>query len=206
MPCALLCGILTQAYKEKQRYVLEQKGGVPVWLPPFGHKIRELRRCALLLFVSIIADCVHKNKSVFKTAVVVLCRNNIFLRYFLQERGVSFMEKLQSETALEQKHLEETIAIANGQLEAAKRANEDAKEKLIEAKRELRENNSHAFANLYSSEAFEALGELSQELDPLLMSISDYEEVEKKIVQLKKLIESPYFARIDFRFEDEEEY
>ncbi|MBQ7839149.1 MAG: AAA family ATPase [Lachnospiraceae bacterium] len=116
------------------------------------------------------------------------------------------MEKLQSETALEQKYLEDTIALANAQMEAAIRANEEAKEKITEAKRELRENNSHAFANLYSSEAFEALGELSQELSPLMMSMSDYEAVEEKIKQLKRLIESPYFARINFRFEDEEEY
>lgn len=116
------------------------------------------------------------------------------------------MENLQSETALEQKYLEDTIALAKAQMEAAMRANEEAKEKITEAKRELRENNSHAFANLYSSEAFEALGELSQELNPLLMSMSEYETVEEKIKQLKRLIESPYFARINFRFEDEEEY
>jgi len=116
------------------------------------------------------------------------------------------MEKLQAETALEHKHLEQTIALAKQQLESAERTNELAKEELKDAMQEFREDNAHAFINLKSSEAFEALGELSQNLGPLQMRVTEYEEVEQKIKQLKKLIESPYFARIDFRFEDEEEY
>ena len=85
-------------------------------------------------------------------------------------------------------------------------ANIEAKEKIIEEKQELRENNSHAFLNLYSAERFEALVELSQEMNPLVRSVQDFEEREKKIAQLKRQIESPYFARIDFRFEDEDEF
>lgn len=116
------------------------------------------------------------------------------------------MENMQSQTALEKQHLEHIVAIAKKQMQEAIDANIEAKEKIIEEKQELRENNSHAFLNLYSAERFEALVELSQEMNPLVRSVQDFEEREKKIAQLKRQIESPYFARIDFRFEDEDEF
>ncbi len=114
------------------------------------------------------------------------------------------MENNQSELEYEVKRLEETISLANKQLKQARERNEENKSEILEAKKELRENTSHAIANLYSSDAFEALAELSQYANPVTEKILDYEAVENKIQQLERLIKSPYFARIDFKYDDED--
>jgi DNA helicase II / ATP-dependent DNA helicase PcrA len=51
-----------------------------------------------------------------------------------------------------------------------------------------------------------ALVELSQYINPVTDKIIDYEEEEHKILLLEKMIKSPYFARIDFKFDDEDEF
>ena len=58
---------------------------------------------------------------------------------------------------------------------------------------------------MWGSEAFEALAELSQFVNPVEEKITDYEAVDRKIRLLENLIKSPYFARIDFKYEDEEQ-
>lgn len=116
------------------------------------------------------------------------------------------MEQYQSALELEHKRLEKTISLAKKQLDQAKEKNEENKTAIISAKKELRENTSHSIANLWSSDSFEALAELSQYANPVTAKIADYEEVENKIAQLEKLIQSPYFARIDFRFDGEDTF
>ena len=78
-------------------------------------------------------------------------------------------------------------------------------QQLLLQKKELRENTSHSIANLWSSDGFEALAELSQYVNPVTDKIVDYEAVENKIALLEKLIKSPYFARIDFKYDDEDQ-
>lgn len=107
---------------------------------------------------------------------------------------------------MEQERLEQTIALAQKQLDDALKRNEENREAIIEAKKELHENTSHSIANLWSSDAFEALAELNQYANPVTDKIASYEEVENQIAILKNIIKCPYFARIDFKFEDEEEY
>lgn len=116
------------------------------------------------------------------------------------------MENKQSELEFEHKRLEQTISLAEEQLEQARQSNEENRKAIIEAKRDLRENTSHSVANLWSSDGFEALAELSQYANPVTEKIMDYEEVENKIALLENLIKSPYFARIDFKFDDEDEF
>lgn len=106
---------------------------------------------------------------------------------------------------LEKERLTKTIAIAKEQLKQAEKVIEGKQEEMIEAKKELRENTAHSFGNLWGSEDFEALVELSQSTNPVLELVADCEEEKRKIFRLEKLIKSPYFARIDFRFEDEED-
>lgn len=116
------------------------------------------------------------------------------------------MENYQSELAFENNRLAETIALAEKQMDQARRSNEENKEAIIAAKRELRENTVHSIANLWSSEDFEALAELSQCANPVEEKVADYEETERKIARLEAIIRSPYYARIDFRFDGEEEF
>ncbi len=116
------------------------------------------------------------------------------------------MENNQSELAFEHKRLERTISLAKDQLFQARQLNEENKSAVISAKKELRENTSHTISNLWNSEEFEALAELSQYVNPVTDKIADYEEVENKILLLENLIQSPYFARIDFKFEGEGDF
>ena len=109
----------------------------------------------------------------------------------------------QSELEFENKRLEQTLALAKNQLEQARQNNEENKSAIISAKKELRENTSHSISGLWSSEGFEALAELSQYVNPVVDKITDFEEVENKIFQFENLMKSPYFARIDFKFDDE---
>lgn len=112
----------------------------------------------------------------------------------------------QSEYEFETERLVQTITIAEHQLNLAKQQNEENKSSILSAKKELREETSHSISNLWGSEGFEALAELSQFVNPVLDKIKDYESLEKKILQLENLIKSPYFARIDFKYDDEEMY
>ncbi len=112
----------------------------------------------------------------------------------------------QTERAFEEKRLKQTISLAEEQLKQAKEAAEKKKSEIIKAKKDVRENTEHGITSLYTSDGFEALVELSQYINPVTDKIIDYEEEERKILLLEKMIKSPYFARIDFKFDDEDEF
>lgn len=115
------------------------------------------------------------------------------------------MNHNQSEFNVENERLAQTIIIAQNQLNQARQRNEENKSAILSAKKELREETSHQISNLWGSEGFEALAELSQFVNPMVDKINDYETVENRIRLLENLIKSPYFARIDFKYEDEEQ-
>jgi DNA helicase II / ATP-dependent DNA helicase PcrA len=121
------------------------------------------------------------------------------------ERGFVMGNHL-SEFDIENERLAQTIAIAEHQLNQARKLNEENKSSILSAKKELREETSHAIGNLWGSEAFEALAELSQFANPVEDKVKDYEALERKIRLLENLIKSPYFARIDFKYDDEDTY
>lgn len=112
----------------------------------------------------------------------------------------------QTEKAFEEKRLAQTISLAEEQLKQAKEAADKKKSEIIEAKKDVRENTEHGITSLYTSDGFEALVELSQYINPVTDKIIDYKEEEHKILLLEKMIKSPYFARIDFKFDDEDEF
>lgn len=112
----------------------------------------------------------------------------------------------QTEKAFEEKRLAQTISLAEEQLKQAKEAADKKKSEIIEVKKDVRENTEHGITSLYTSDGFEALVELSQYINPVTDKIIDYEEEEHKILLLEKMIKSPYFARIDFKFDDEDEF
>ena len=112
----------------------------------------------------------------------------------------------QTEKAFEEKRLAQTISLAEEQLKQAKEAADKKKSEIIEAKKDVRENTEHGITSLYTSDGFEALVELSQYFNPVTDKILVFEEEEHKILLLEKMIKSPYFARIDFKFDDEDEF
>ncbi len=116
------------------------------------------------------------------------------------------MEKNQTEVEIEQNRLAETISLAESQLEQAKLDNEGNSKEILSLKKEMRENASGSIANISNSQNFEDLIELNQYQNPITEKVIDYEETENKIAILKKVIDSPYFARIDFKFDDENSF
>ncbi|MDR1549853.1 MAG: AAA family ATPase [Hungatella sp.] len=116
------------------------------------------------------------------------------------------MDNNRTELEFEKSRLEQTIALAKKHLDQARDRNEENKSAIISAKKELRENTSHSISNLWGSEAFEALAALNQYMDPITDKIADYEAVENRILLLENMIQSPYFARIDFKFDDEDTF
>ena len=112
----------------------------------------------------------------------------------------------QTEREYEEKRLEQTISLAEEKLKQARETIEKKKSEIVESKKEVRENAAHGITSLYTSDGFEALVELSQYINPVTDKIVAYEEEKHKIFLLENMIKSPYFARIDFKFDDDEEF
>ena len=110
------------------------------------------------------------------------------------------MGQNQEEKLFEEKWLAETIAVAKEQLKQSREAAEEKKDGITKAKRDVYENSSHSFTNLYSSDDFEALVELNQLHSHVTDEIADYEKEIKNIQRLENIVKTPYFARIDFLF------
>ncbi len=64
------------------------------------------------------------------------------------------------------------------------------------------DDTSHSISNLWSLDNFHQLVELSQYVNPVSHKIAQYEMESNRILLLEKMLESPYFARIDFKFDD----
>lgn len=115
------------------------------------------------------------------------------------------MEHNQSSFDYETNRLARTVALAKRQLQQARERSEATQTAILDAKRELRENTTHSFTNLYNGEDFEALLELNQYMDPITEKVADAEALAEKMAILENMIDSPYFARIDFQFEEEDD-
>lgn len=116
------------------------------------------------------------------------------------------MENFQSESAFEHDRLEKTISLAKKQLNTARQSNIENKAAILQAKQDLRENSSHSISDLWSSDGFEALVNLSQYVNPVTDKLNEYEWTENRIAMLENLIKSPYFARIDFKYDGEDSF
>ena len=105
----------------------------------------------------------------------------------------------------EAEYLAATLLFAEEELNRARTSGDEIKSAIVAAKKELRENTPHTIGNLWGSEAFEALAALNQYANPISDQITTFEENENRIVRLQNVLKSPYFARIDFIYEGEEE-
>lgn len=109
------------------------------------------------------------------------------------------MENNSMDWDFEQKRLDHTIAIALEQLAAARLRSQKNQDFIISAKKELQEDISHSVSNLWSMDNFHQLVELSQSVNPVSYKVSEEEMELKKIGALERMINAPYFARIDFK-------
>ncbi len=106
------------------------------------------------------------------------------------------------EWAEETQRLQSTLALARAQHERAVQRRQESERAIRQAKEDLRENAQPAIAGLHSAQNFEDLIELSQFTSPIAEKMADAQAAEEKIAQLQRVMEAPYFARIDFRFAD----
>ncbi len=111
------------------------------------------------------------------------------------------MENLQLETAYENEYLEKVLILAKEQLKQAQEVVSKKQLELVEIKKEIHENR---IINMYNTDDFEDLLELNQSSMLVTEIVADCDKIKQKINCLENLIESPYFARIDFCFEGEE--
>ena len=116
------------------------------------------------------------------------------------------MPSQQSEFAFETQYLADTIALAKLRREQAIRSNEGNTADIAAIKQDMRENATHSVSNLWSSQNYEDFVALSQYSEQIMRKVADYETVASRIAVLERLIESPYFARIDFKFDDEDAF
>lgn len=115
------------------------------------------------------------------------------------------MENYEAEFDFETEHLKHIITIAENQLSVIRQNSNRQQADLIEAKKELWENSSHAVSNLWSKDRFYELVALNQYANAVSSKLSVLEMETNKIIALEKMTQSPYFARIDFQFEDEDQ-
>lgn len=115
------------------------------------------------------------------------------------------MENYEFESDFEVSHLKRIISIAEKQLSIIRQRNRQQQSDIIDAKKELWENSSHSISDLWSKDRFYELAALSQYANSVSSKMSALEVGANKMLSLERMTQSPYFARIDFQFEGEEE-
>jgi DNA helicase-2/ATP-dependent DNA helicase PcrA len=116
------------------------------------------------------------------------------------------LENIKFEQDFEIEHLDQTILLAKKQLSHARLSSQEKKEAIVSSKKGTSEENTRSISNLWMSQNFHDLVELSQNINAISDKISEYEMDVKKILMLEKMIKTPYFARIDFKFDDEDDF
>lgn len=114
------------------------------------------------------------------------------------------MENKERTRQQEELHLQETLAIAEKELQTIQKSIEDMEAEMQKEKLEARENITYGIQDMSSPDDFEAFVELSQSMSHVDKMVADYDEYRKRVKMLETLMKTPYFARIDFRFEDGE--
>lgn len=112
------------------------------------------------------------------------------------------MSMNESERIKEEQHLAEIQAVAGQYLQEELDKIENQEKEMQDAKREVRENTLYGVGDLNDTDNFEALVELKQTMDQVTKLIGDHDAAHRRVASLKKLQNRPYFARIDFTFED----
>lgn len=111
--------------------------------------------------------------------------------------------KEQEELQRERSYLERTVAFARNQWEAVRQKIQDQDTNISAALEEMMENAPDDMTNLYSSQGFYDLAALSQFELPVLDQMTARETGVQTLRALEKMMDSPYFARIDFLFDGE---
>ncbi len=122
------------------------------------------------------------------------------------ERGCRAMSKAQEqgEQEAESLYLKQTVATARRQWMLARQRVHGQEADISSAYEDMQEYVTHEVSGLYSMQGFHDLVELSQYAMPVSGQISAHEAGVQAIRTLERMMDSPYFARIDFRFDGDE--
>jgi DNA helicase-2/ATP-dependent DNA helicase PcrA len=110
------------------------------------------------------------------------------------------LENYERELDIELAHYNEIIQLIHEQLEEAKKDIVKSMDAFRETNRDMWENASH------SADDFDGAAQLSQFYQPLASNTFAIESSEKEIQLLEQLLQSAYFARIDFCSVSEKQY
>ncbi len=118
------------------------------------------------------------------------------------------MEQAQEKKELQSEnlHLEHTIAFVQGEIAKLKQKRQERETVISSAHEDVQEYAPRAetISSLYSMQGFHDLAESSQYFQPESDQIAAREKETITIQSLENMLDSPYFARIDFRFSGEE--
>lgn len=105
----------------------------------------------------------------------------------------------------ERKHFDGIMALIARRLDAARRESETQLKGLKDTRRdEFTERSEPMLKNLWAAHRFEDLVHLSQEFQNAAEEEKDHESTLQTIAVLQKTRKSPYFARIDLSFDEED--
>lgn len=106
----------------------------------------------------------------------------------------------------EQARFQSILSLLESRLSNAKRDREEKMAGLSDIRRdEFTERQEPLLRNLWAAHRFEDLVHLSQEFQNAADEEKDHESALRQIVSLEIMTASPYFARIDLQFEEDEE-
>ena len=112
------------------------------------------------------------------------------------------MTENHADHSYETKRLKHTVDLARKRLEQARRDGEIHMEEIAKDREHAREYTSSWMAGSFATGDFEDIVEASQYESPIRQRLALYELSKNRLALMERLVSSPYFARVDFRFDD----
>lgn len=109
------------------------------------------------------------------------------------------MQNFKNELASEIEYFEKTIALVKVQISKKLENSERSRDNLLSSRKVMWDDTAH------STDDFDCVVELSQYLEELNMGTAFYLAGANEIQKLEKMLDSPYFARVDFSESENEE-
>lgn len=113
------------------------------------------------------------------------------------------MDQDRDQLRLERQHLERTIENARHQMEDIRQHIGEREAALRASQEDLWDDSTHSVTGLYSMQGFHDLVELSQLTQPMAGDIEAHETEARTLRALERMLDAPYFARVDFLFNGE---
>ncbi len=105
----------------------------------------------------------------------------------------------------EEQYLKRTLAAAQQQWDILAGRSRDRAQAVQDDQDEMLERVTYDMGGLYSKQGFQDLIELSQAAQPVAEAAAQQQRDDQMLRTLRRLMDTPYFARIDFHFDGEEE-